>query len=118
MVAAIGLLVAVILGAGVTAGMTYKLANAGKRAVAERAEIRRAEAERMEAARALIAPVRLVDGELPDYAAYQPGDVLTREMFLAWRVDQGTTTLVRETFAEKVEGAEVSWRLKAGDLRM
>lgn len=117
MVAAIGLLVVVILGGGVTAWLTYKVASAGKQAMEERMEAHRIEAARIAAKEARKAPVRLVDGKLPDYAAFQPGDVLTREMFLAWRVDQGATTLIRETFEEKVEGAEVSWLLRAGDLR-
>jgi hypothetical protein len=114
--AAIG--VAVLLaGVALIAIFAYRGVRAGKAVVSAQIEKHRAEAARVEAEAAAVQPVELHEGKLPDYSGYQAGQPLERELFLAWRVDDRATTLVRETFAEKVEGAEVCWALRAGDLR-
>jgi hypothetical protein len=77
----------------------------------ERAALRGAEEESKAAA-----AVRLKEGELADYSGYRAGDPLSRELFLAWRLDHGATTLTKEVFEKNAEGAEVEWELQAGDL--
>lgn len=117
MVAAIVVAVVVLLAAVGVVILAYRSFNAGKRIVGEKIELHRAEAERLAAKEAMLEPVELTEGELPVYAGFQPGDPLDRGMYLAWRVDEGATTLARGTFREKIEGAEVSWALRAGDIR-
>ena len=122
-----GCVVAAIIGAVVLVGVValvgmfvYRGARAGKEFVSAQLETQRAEANRAaaEAAEAAaVAPVELREGELPNYSTYQTGQPLSREMFLAWRSDTEATTLVRDTFGEKIEGADVTWNLRAGDLR-
>lgn len=99
------------------ATFAYRGVRAGKAVVSAQIEKHRAEAARAVAEAAAVQPVEFLEGKLPDYSGYQAGQPLSREMFLAWRVDHEATTLVRETFAEKAEGADVSWLLRAGDLR-
>lgn len=53
---------------------------------------------------------------MPEYASYRPGRPLTREMLVAWAVDERATTLAREAFREKAEGAPVTLRLRARDV--
>lgn len=60
--------------------------------------------------------VDLSQDQLADYAAYQAGTALGRDVFIAWNVDRRRTTLGMETFREKAEGATVTWQLKVEDL--
>ena len=116
-VAAVIGVVVLIIGGAVVATFVYRGFVAGKEAVAAKFEQARAEADRARADADAAKLVEIKEGELPDYSTYQSGQPLSREMFLAWRADESATTLVRETFREKVEGAEVTWTLRAGDLR-
>lgn len=119
-----GCVVAAIIGAVVLvlvvslmATFAYRWTVAGKEVISAEIEKHRAEASRAVAEAAAIQPVELKEGKLPDYSGYQTGQPLSREMFLAWRTDPDATTLVRDTFREKAEGADVTWNLRAGDLR-
>ena len=119
-----GCVVAAIIGAVVLVGVgvlvatfVYRGVVAGKEMVSAQLEKHRAEADRAKAEAAAAQMVELKEGQLPDYATYQSGQPLSREMFIAWRSDADATTLVRDTFREKVEGADVTWTLRAGDLR-
>lgn len=116
--AVIGVL-ALIGGVFLVAKISYKAVGAGKREVEEQiAEFKAREEARMAAEREnTVTAVELKEGELADYSGYRKGDPLSPELFLAWRMDEGATTLAKEAFAEKAEGAEVVWKLQAGDLR-
>ena len=114
--AIVGAVLMLIVGA-LVATFIYRGAVAGKQMVSAQLEKSRAEADRAKADAAAAQLVELKEGELPDYSTYQPGQPLSREMFLAWRSDTDATTLVRDTFREKAEGADVTWILRAGDLR-
>ncbi|HEY1122319.1 MAG TPA: hypothetical protein VGE67_11995, partial [Haloferula sp.] len=116
-VAAIVGVVVLIIGGVLVATFVYRGAVAGKRMVSAQYEKARAEADRARADADAAKLVEIKEGELPDYSTYQSGQPLSREMFLAWRSDESATTLVRETFREKAEGADVTWTLRAGDLR-
>ena len=116
-VAAVVGIVVVVAVAAVVAILAYQGIRVGKQAVAEQMEKHRAESARIAAEEAETQPVELQGEALPDYSGYQSGDPLTREMFAAWRVDPEATTLVRDTFREKAEGADVTWTLRAGNLR-
>ncbi len=98
---------------------SFKAVRHGKREVEEQiAEFKAREEARAAVEReSTVTAVQLREGELADYSGYQKGDALSPEMFLAWRLDPGATTLAKEVFVEKVEGAAVTWRLQAGDLR-
>jgi hypothetical protein len=61
-------------------------------------------------------PMELKPDQLADYAAYQAGTPLDRDVFIAWNVDPRRTTLGMESFLEKAEGAMVAWRLRVEDL--
>jgi len=115
-VAAVIGLVLLVGGGALVAIFIYRGAVAGKELVSAKIEKHRAEADRIKA-EAAAQLVELKEGELPDYSTYQAGQPLSREMFLAWRSDVQATTLVRDTFREKAEGADVTWTLRAGDLR-
>ena len=95
----------------------YRGAVAGKEMVSAQLERHRAEESRAASEAAAVQPIELTAGKLPDYSTYQSGQPLSREMFLAWRADPEATTLVQDTFREKAEGADVTWNLRAGDLR-
>lgn len=119
-----GCVVAATIGGVVLVGIValvstfvYRGAVAGKEMVSARLESRRAEAARAASEAAAVQPIELTVGKLPDYSTYQSGQPLTREVFLAWRADPEATTLVQDTFREKAEGADVTWKLRAGDLR-
>jgi hypothetical protein len=114
--AIIGVVLMVICGA-LVATFLYRGGVAAKEMVSAQIEKTRAEANRAKAEAAAAQLVELKEGELPDYSTYQAGQPLSREMFLAWRSDPDATTLVKDTFREKVEGADVTWILRAGDLR-
>jgi len=116
-VAAVIGVVVLIIGGALVATFIYRGAVAGKEMVSAKFEQVRAEADRAKADAEAAKLVEIKEGELPDYSTYQSGQPLSREMFLAWRSDENATTLVRETFREKAEGAEVTWTLRAGDLR-
>jgi hypothetical protein len=116
-VAAIIGVVVLVGGVALVATYAFKGFRAGKEIVSAEIEKHRAEAGRAAAEAAAVQPVELTAGKLPDYSGYQAGQPLTREMFLAWRADAEATTLVRDTFREKAEGADVTWTLRAGDLR-
>lgn len=117
MAAVIGL--AVLVGViAIVFVFSFKAARTGRREaleymerLEERAALRGAEEESKAAA-----AVRLKEGELADYSGYRAGDPLSRELFLAWRLDHGATTLTKEVFEKNAEGAEVEWELQAGDL--
>lgn len=116
-VAAIIGVVVLIIGGAIVATFIYRGAVAGKQMVSAKFEQVRAEADRAKAEAEAAKLVEIEESELPDYSSYQSGQPLSREMFLAWRSDESATTLVQETFREKVEGADVTWTLRAGDLR-
>ena len=116
-VAAIVGVVVLIIGGALVATFVYRGAVAGKRMVSAQYEKTRAEADRAKAEAEAAKLVEIKDGEFPDYSTYQSGQPLNREMFLAWKSDENATTLVQETFREKAEGADVTWTLRAGDLR-
>jgi hypothetical protein len=110
--------VAVLVAGVVLAGvLLFRGYQAGKQVVVEQIELHKLEESRRAAADAVNRPVELKEGNLPEYATYQPGLPLTREAYLAWKVDRDATSLVRETFRTKIEGAEVTWQLRTGDLR-
>lgn len=120
-----GCVVAAVVGVLVLAGVialvfvfSFKAVRHGKREVEEQiAEFKAREEARTAAEREnTVTAVELKEGELADYSGYRKGDPLSPELFLAWRMDQGATTLAKEVFAEKAEGAEVVWKLQAGDL--
>jgi hypothetical protein len=119
-----GCVVAAIVGGVVLSGVValvltfiYRSAVAGKEMVSAQLERHRAEESRIASEAASVKPIELIEGKLTDYSTYQSGQPLSREMFLAWRADPVATTLVRDTFREKAEGADVTWNLRAGDLR-
>ncbi|MCW1886664.1 hypothetical protein OKA04_18135 [Luteolibacter flavescens] len=120
-----GCVVAAIVGAAVMVAVAaliavflFRGAVAGKKVIAAEFEKMRVESDRVVAEAAALQPVELIRGKLPDYSTYQVGQPLTREMFIAWRTDSTATSLVQDTFREKAEGADVSWNLRAGDLRL
>lgn len=116
--AVIGVL-ALIGGVFLVATIGYKAVSAGKREVQSHLEDFKAreEARAAEEESKIAAAVQLKEGELADYSGYRSGDPLSRELFLAWRLDQGATTLAKEVFVKNAEGAEVVWELQAGDLQ-
>lgn len=116
--AVVGVL-ALIGGVFLVATIGYKAVSAGKREVQSHLEEFKAREEARAAVEreSTLTAVQLREGELADYSGYQKGDPLNPEMFLAWRLDPGATTLAKEVFVEKVEGAAVIWKLQAGDLR-
>jgi hypothetical protein len=122
-VAAIMGLIVLIVGAAGVAIFSYRALILGKEQVKQRIEAHEQRARTAEnaAAAALAEEERLSvvlrEGRLPDYSGYQAGAPLGPEMYLAWKLDTGATSLAKEAFLERAEGAEVSWRLKAGDLQ-
>lgn len=121
-----GCVVAAVIGVAVLVGViaivavfSFKAVRAGKREVQSHLEEFKAREEARAAVEreSTLTAVQLREGELADYSGYQKGDPLNPEMFLAWRLDPGATTLAKEVFVEKVEGAAVIWKLQAGDLR-
>lgn len=110
--------VAVLVAGAVLAGvLLFRGYQAGKKVVVEQIELHKQDEARRVAAEEADRPIELVEGKFPDYASYQPGKPLTAESYLAWKVDRNATSLVRETFRTKIEGAEVTWQLRTGDLR-
>jgi hypothetical protein len=61
-------------------------------------------------------PVSFDEDQLSDYAAYQKGSPLDRDVFLAWKLDPRRTSIGEQAFREKAEGASVSWKLKVVDI--
>ena len=120
--AIIGLVVLVVAGLGV-AIFSYKALSFGKAEVKQRiAAHEQSEKAAEEAAAAALAEeekssVVLREGQLPDYSGYQAGAPLGPEIYLAWKLDTGATTLAKEAFLERAEGAEVIWQVRAGDLQ-
>lgn len=112
----LAVLVAVIVLVGV---FSFKAVRHGKREVESHLEDFKAreEARAAEEESKVAAVVQLKEGELADYSGYRAGDPLSRELFLAWRLDHGATTLAKEVFVKNAEGAEVVWELQAGDLQ-
>lgn len=112
----LAVLVAVIVLVGV---FSWKAARHGKREIQARFDQYEAsvEARAAEEQNKVAAAVQLKEGELADYSGYRAGDPLSRELFLAWRLDQGATTLTKDVFVKNAEGAEVVWELQAGDLQ-
>ena len=98
---------------------SFKALRHGKREVQSHLEDFKAreEARAAEEQEKVVTAIPLREGELADYSSYQKGTPLSPEVFLAWRLDPGATTLAKEVFVEKVEGAEVVWKLQAGDLQ-
>jgi hypothetical protein len=112
---AVALLVGTLLvGAGVVlvVSLVLKTYRAGRELVASEVAEHRTEAART----AEDGTLELSAAAMPEYAFYQPGQALTREMLVAWAVDDRATTLMRETFRAKAEGAAVSLRLHARDV--
>ncbi len=122
-----GCVVAAVIGVAVLVAVialvvvfSFKAVRAGKREVQSHLEDFKAreEARAAEEQEKVVTAVSLREGELADYSVYQKEAPLSPEVFLAWRLDPGATTLAKEVFVEKVEGAEVVWKLQAGDLRI
>jgi hypothetical protein len=110
---AVGLVVIVLV---VTAMLTFRGYRASRDFVTEKMQEARAKQERI-AREAAGDPLELNRDELPDYSAYQSGTPLSPATYLAWKVDRGTTSLTRDTFLSRIEGAPVRWQLRTGDLR-
>ena len=109
------LLVGILLVAGgvvVVVSLVRKSYRAGRELVATEVAEHRSDALRT----AEDGTLELPGDAMPEYASYQPGRPLTLEMLVAWVVDERATTLMRETFREKAEGASVSLRLHARDV--
>lgn len=102
----------VVVGAVVVGSLVFTSFRAGRELVANEVAEHLAAAERT----AEDGTLELSDGAMPDYASYQPGQPLSREMVVAWAVDQRATTLARESFRQKAEGARVVLRLRARDV--
>lgn len=94
---------------------TYRGFQHGKEEVKARLTEFERRAEAVDSSDAAVIDLKM--GALPDYSDYRAGAPLGRDLFLAWKLDTGATTLAKEAFLEKVEGAEVTWELEAGDLR-
>lgn len=60
--------------------------------------------------------LKLRQDKLADYARYQAGVALDRDVFVSWSVDPLRTTLGMEAFRGKAEGAMVTWEIQAEDL--
>jgi len=60
--------------------------------------------------------VSLDEEHFPDYAAYQKGSLLDRDVFLAWKLDPRRTSIGEQAFREKAEGASVDWNLRVVDI--
>lgn len=116
-IAAVAISACLLAGAVGVGVLIYFSADKAKRVMNEMAEARQAELDREMARNEKLQPVELNETQLPAYALYQPGDMLDRAMFLAWRVDERATSLARESFRGKIEGAEISWLLWASDVR-
>lgn len=119
MVAAVIGLVVLIGAVALVVIFSFKVVRHGKREVQAHFEEFKVREEARAAAEQekVVTSIPLREGELADYSGYQKGTPLGPEVFLAWRLDPGATTLAKEVFVEKVEGAEVVWKLQAGDLR-
>lgn len=112
---AVALLVGILLvvvGTLLLGSLVFKSFRAGRELVASELAEHRAEAART----AEDGTLELSGDAMPEYASFQPGQTLTREMLVAWAVDDRATTLMRETFRERAEGAAVSLRLHARDV--
>jgi hypothetical protein len=112
---AVALLVGILLvvvGTMLAGSLVFKTFRAGKEAVASEIAEHRAEAART----AEDGTLELSGDAMPEYASFQPGRPLTREMLVAWAVDERATTLAREAFREKAEGSPVTLRLRARDV--
>jgi hypothetical protein len=122
-VAAILGLVVLVVGVTGIAIFSYRALSLGKEQVKQRIEAHeKRERAAEEAAAAALAEeekssVVLREGQLPDYSGYRAGAPLGPEIYLAWKLDTGATTLAKEAFLERAEGAEVTWMMQAGDLR-
>lgn len=122
-VAAVVGLVALVIGVAAVAVFSYRALSLGKEQVKQRIEAyeSREKAADEAAAAALAeeekATVVLREGQLPDYSSYRTGTPLRPEIYLAWRLDSGATTLAKEDFLMRAEGADVTWLMRAGDLQ-
>lgn len=112
LVALLVVIALVVVGVVVVGSLAFKSFRVGRELVANEVAEHRAAAERT----AEDGTLELSDGAMPDYASYQPGLPLTREILVAWAVDQRATTLARGSFREKAEGAAVVLRLHARDV--
>jgi hypothetical protein len=101
-----------VLVGSLVGSLVFKTFRAGKEAVAAELAEHRAGAART----AEDGTLELSGDAMPEYASYQPGRPLTREMLVAWAVDERATTLAREAFREKAEGALVTLPLRARDV--
>lgn len=112
---AVALLVGILLvvvGTILVGSLVFKTFRAGKEVVAAEIAEHRAEAART----AEDGIIELSGDAMPEYASFQPGRPLTREMLVAWSVDERATTLAREAFRQKAEGVPVTLRLRARDV--
>ncbi len=122
LIAAILGLVVLVVGVTGVAVFSYRALSLGKEQVKQRIEAHeKREKAADEAAAAALAEeeksaVVLRDGHLPDYSGYRAGAPLGPETYLAWKLDTGATTLAKEEFLKRAEGAEVTWMMRAGDL--
>ncbi len=118
-VAAIAGAAALLVVCVLIAVLFFRSFRAGKEVI--KREWSKMEAEQVESDRLAAAadpvPVELNEESMPEYALYKAGDPLTREMFLAWKLDPGATSLLQSTFREKAEGAEVTWELQTDNLK-
>jgi hypothetical protein len=102
----------VVVGTVLVGSLVFNAFRSGREVVAAEIAEHRAEAART----AEDGTLELSDNAMPEYASFQPGRPLTREMLVAWAVDERATTLAREPFREKAEGAAVTLRLRARDV--
>ncbi len=122
-VAAVLGLVVLVIGVTGVAIFSYRALSLGKEQVKQRIEAHeKREKAADEAAAAALAEeekssVVLREGQLPDYSGYRAGAPLGPEIYLAWKLDSGATTLAKEDFLKRAEGAEVTWLMRAGDLQ-
>lgn len=131
-VAAVVGLVVLVAAISLVAVFSFKAVRAAKREVQSqlaefkaREEARAAEDARKVAAdvdssaadeKKVSAVVKADDYELPDISHYQKGTPLSSELFLAAKLGLDATTLAKEAFMEKAEGAEVVWKLLPEDI--
>lgn len=104
-------LAAVVVMIALIAGLSMLTVRVLKPTRAERVKVATRETSRSEDGRVI-----LRQDELADYATYQTGAPLERDVFIAWQIDPRRTTLSKDVFTEKVEGAEVNWKLMADDI--
>lgn len=54
---------------------------------------------------------------IPHFPAHKAGEELSREQFVAFRIDDRSTALARQSFQESVQNTTVEWLLRTGDIK-